>query len=53
MAPEMILEEEYDQSVDLWSFGMVLIFMLQGDSPFFLEGSPLSQKLIKTQIVNT
>lgn len=42
MAPEMILEQEYDQSVDLWSLGMVLVFMVRGDTPFFIDDDKLT-----------
>ncbi|KAL4493617.1 hypothetical protein ABPG72_004110 [Tetrahymena utriculariae] len=34
MAPELENYEQYDFSVDLWSIGCVLFFMLTGNSPF-------------------
>ncbi|GFV21069.1 putative protein kinase C delta type homolog, partial [Trichonephila clavipes] len=35
IAPEIILGQFYNQSVDWWSFGVILFEMLVGKSPFF------------------
>ena len=34
MAPEMIRNADYDQSVDWFSFGLVLFEMIRGRAPF-------------------
>ncbi|KAL4508229.1 hypothetical protein ABPG72_021602 [Tetrahymena utriculariae] len=36
-APEVFSEDEYDQSVDIWSAGVVLYTMLSGQEPFQAE----------------
>lgn len=33
MAPEMLRGEEYDEKVDIFSFGIVLCEVRQGDQP--------------------
>jgi len=37
MAPEIIVEEGYDESVDWWSVGILMFEMLYGYTPFFSE----------------
>lgn len=34
MAPEILLEQEYDQMVDWWSFGILIFYTLTGLVPF-------------------
>ncbi|KAG1421673.1 hypothetical protein G6F59_006585 [Rhizopus arrhizus] len=34
MAPEILLKVNYDKSVDLWTFGILMYEMLTGDTPF-------------------
>lgn len=34
MAPEILLERDYDRSVDWWAFGVLIYEMLLGQSPF-------------------
>ncbi len=34
MAPEVLLNKEYDESADLYSFGIVLWELLTGEDPF-------------------
>lgn len=35
MAPEIVMEHAYDQSVDWWAFGVLLYEMLVGKAPFY------------------
>ena len=35
MAPEIVMENPYDQSVDWWAFGVLLYEMLVGRAPFY------------------
>ena len=35
MAPEIVMEHPYDQSVDWWAFGVLLYEMLVGKAPFY------------------
>ena len=37
LAPEMILEQAYDKSVDWWAFGIFIFEMTHGYSPFRAE----------------
>ena len=34
MAPELILDEDYDFKVDIWAFGVLLFEMAEGEPPF-------------------
>ena len=40
MSPEQITGRDYDTKVDIWSLGIVLIELAEGDPPFINE-SPL------------
>lgn len=40
MAPEVIKGQNYDQKVDIWSLGVVLLEMAEGDPPY-VEHPPL------------
>ena len=40
MAPEILLGEDFDEKVDMFSLGVIMFFMLAGELPFdsiFLE----------------
>ncbi|XP_066450693.1 protein kinase C delta type-like [Eleutherodactylus coqui] len=45
MAPEVLLEEDYDTAVDWWSLGIVVSWMAAGQSPFYY--GPIRRKVIK------
>jgi hypothetical protein len=49
LAPELILEQPYSYSVDLWALGVVLYEMLCGDSPFEAEDETELFELILQQ----
>jgi len=37
IAPEILLKRGYDKECDIWSLGVILFLMLQGNPPFFEE----------------
>ena len=37
MAPELIIGQQYDAKVDVWSLGIVLIELINGEPPFYDE----------------
>lgn len=43
MAPEVIKGQDYDSKVDIWSLGVVLLEMAEGDPPY-VEHPPLKVK---------
>ncbi|KAG1161794.1 hypothetical protein G6F37_002758 [Rhizopus arrhizus] len=45
MAPEVIKGQDYDSKVDIWSLGVVLLEMAEGDPPY-VEHPPLKPILI-------
>ena len=49
-APELLLRKPYDFSVDIWSLGVCLFYMLSGDFPFGNDNE--DSKEIGTSIVN-
>lgn len=37
MAPEIVKNESYDSKVDVWALGIMIIEMLDGNPPYFME----------------
>lgn len=50
-APEVVANQEYDESCDMWSLGTILYFMLS-DSPPFRTDTPNVAMRIKTGEIN-
>ena len=46
MAPELVQEQPYNHSVDLWSFGIILYELFAGQPPFFTNQLGVLIKLI-------
>ena len=51
MAPEIILEEPYDEKVDIWSVGVITFILLSGRPPFTGKSKPEIFNSIKTKEV--
>jgi serine/threonine protein kinase len=49
MAPEVIKREEYSLSIDVWSFGILVIELTAGKPPYSDLGIPVAQ----FQIINS
>ena len=45
----MIAREPYDTLADIWSFGIMLIEMVEGEPPYFNEQPYLAMKIIRDQ----
>jgi len=48
MAPEVISRKPYDQQVDIWSLGVMIIEMIDTEPPFFDKTPREAMKLIKS-----
>jgi len=47
MAPEIFLDEKYDEKVDIWALGVLTYVMLTGYYPFFKNTKREMQNAIK------
>ncbi len=48
MAPEIFINQTYDQSCDVWSLGVIMYAMLIGKAPF--SGPNLNETINKIKI---
>jgi len=57
VAPEIILHKPYGKEVDIWSLGILIYYLLTGNSPFFgvskidTNQERFSKKIIKGELI--
>ncbi|VDN98768.1 unnamed protein product [Rodentolepis nana] len=51
MAPEVIARSPYNTSVDIWSFGVLVIEMIDGEPSLFNETPSVAMRLIRERFV--
>jgi len=50
VAPEVLTNEDYDSSVDMWSVGVIIYILLCGYPPFYADNAPaLFKKIMETR----
>lgn len=49
MAPEVLMNEQYDENCDMWSLGVIAYFLLTGVPPFYHD----KEVMIKSKILTT
>lgn len=51
MAPEVIARSSYSTAADIWSFGVLVIEMTDGEPSLFNETPSVAMRLIKERFV--
>eukprot|EP00002_Diphylleia_rotans_P015795 TRINITY_DN3060_c0_g1_i3.p1 TRINITY_DN3060_c0_g1~~TRINITY_DN3060_c0_g1_i3.p1 ORF type:complete len:173 (-),score=29.29 TRINITY_DN3060_c0_g1_i3:889-1407(-) len=49
MAPELIRGYEYDSKIDVWSYGVMIVEMIDGEPPYMRYPPPRALMLIATE----
>jgi len=52
VAPEVLLCESYDQSVDMWGVGIITYILLAGYPPFYDENNPGDDTALFEKVIN-
>lgn len=52
MAPEIISNQKYNESCDLWSCGIIMYLLLSGQPPFYERTREATIEVIKAGVVD-